>query len=433
MFLTDNGGEFTNELFTEMTDMLNIVDTTTAAESPFSNGIVERHNAVLAGSIRKVLLDTKCKPSIAVSWALSAKNSLVNHNGYSPNQLAFGQNFDFPSVVTNKLPALENTCMSEKVQKHLQALHAAREGFIQSESDVRIKRALRHKIRTYSDVNFEQGDRVFFKKKDSPKWRGPGVVMGRDGSLILVRHGGLFYRVHKCHLLKEKDAEVNRCPVEEEVCVDGNAVEADGNAEPDMVTGTKNVASDNVEQKVVVNKAIKPKRNSCFKFKTTDNDAWQFSKVLYKQPKQSGQYANWLNIKDLRTGDDLCLNWDNVLEWESHDVINPAEFDHDTILIATDDDKKIHEVSCAKEKELLNLRENNVYDTVPYEGQTLISSRWVVTEKYDNGHRKIKARLVARGFEEDSSSLKIDSPTCTKESLCVLFSVSVSLVWPFMP
>ena len=139
-----------------------------------------------------MILDTKCGPSVAVAWAVSAKSSLVNQNGYSPNQLVFGQNFKLPSVVVNKLPALENTCASEKVQLHLQALHKAREGFIEAESDSRIKRALRHKTRSYSAVPVKQGDQVFFKNKYSPKWRGPGKVLGLDGSLVLVRHGGLF-------------------------------------------------------------------------------------------------------------------------------------------------------------------------------------------------------------------------------------------------
>ncbi len=46
--LTNNGGEFNNELVRDMAEQLNTIITTTAAESPWSNGIVERHNAVRA-------------------------------------------------------------------------------------------------------------------------------------------------------------------------------------------------------------------------------------------------------------------------------------------------------------------------------------------------------------------------------------------------
>ena len=45
-FLSDNGGEFANSQFIEMCEKLNIRFILTAGESPFSNGLVERHNLV---------------------------------------------------------------------------------------------------------------------------------------------------------------------------------------------------------------------------------------------------------------------------------------------------------------------------------------------------------------------------------------------------
>lgn len=440
MFLSDNGGEFVNEEFAEMVDMLNIVTITTAAESPFSNGIVERHNAVIAGSMRKVLMDTNCDASVAVAWAVSAKNSLLNQQGYSPNQLVFGQNFALPSVVVNKLPAMENTCMSEKVMLHLQALHKAREGFIEAESDCRIKRALRHKTRSYSDVPVNQGDSVFFKKKDSPKWRGPGKVMGLDGSLILVRHGGLMYKVHKSHLLKVDESEVGRDSGEQVV---ENAAESEIEATvrnpvvaelaeapepipPDVEVNPQTHSSSTIPDPEVQER---PKRNCEFEYKLFDRDEWQAARVLKKQPKQKGQYGNWLNIRDLETGDERSLNWEHVVDWRIRTENELPDDNHDTVLMTSDDSDKPDELRQAKKKELSNLVENDVFDCVPYENQSVISSRWVITEKHIDGHRKIKARLVARGYEEDVSDLNIDSPTCTKESLRLLFAVSMSFGW----
>ena len=46
--LSDNGVEFNNDSYREMNEKLNIETATTAAESPFSNGIVERDNLILA-------------------------------------------------------------------------------------------------------------------------------------------------------------------------------------------------------------------------------------------------------------------------------------------------------------------------------------------------------------------------------------------------
>ena len=50
---------------------------------------------------------------MAVAWAVSAKNSLKNVNGFSPNQLVFGKNPNFPNVSSDNLPALENKSSSE--------------------------------------------------------------------------------------------------------------------------------------------------------------------------------------------------------------------------------------------------------------------------------------------------------------------------------
>ena len=58
--LSDNGREFDNSQFREMAQQMNISLHSTAAQSPWSNGINERHNAILADSVLKTLEDTGC-------------------------------------------------------------------------------------------------------------------------------------------------------------------------------------------------------------------------------------------------------------------------------------------------------------------------------------------------------------------------------------
>ena len=53
----DLGGEFTSDKWMMMMDMLYTKDKTTAGYSPYSNGIVERHNAVLKNTMSKVNVD----------------------------------------------------------------------------------------------------------------------------------------------------------------------------------------------------------------------------------------------------------------------------------------------------------------------------------------------------------------------------------------
>ena len=62
-------------------------------------------------------------------------------------------------------------------------------------------------------------------------------------------------------------------------------------------------------------------------------------------------------------------------------------------------------------------------------GQKCISVRWVVTEKVKGGQVVTKARLVARGFEENTSNLQKDSPTCSREAVRILISIASSKQW----
>ena len=80
--------------------------------------------------------------------------------------------------------------------------------------------------------------------------------------------------------------------------------------------------------------------------------------------------------------------------------------------------KKNIDVLEAKIRELQNWKDHDVFTEIADDGQKRITVRWVISEKSIDGNNSIKARLVARGFKEsEDSSIRRDSPTCTKESL----------------
>ena len=77
-FLFDNGGEFINDELKEFAEQFNITIMTTAAESPWSNGLCEKHNGILEDLIIKTRNDSNCSIETALSWSLAAKNNLMN-------------------------------------------------------------------------------------------------------------------------------------------------------------------------------------------------------------------------------------------------------------------------------------------------------------------------------------------------------------------
>ena len=50
----------------------------------------------------KIRDDVKCD-YVAIAWAVSARNALINHNGFSPGQLVFGKAFYLSSTIRDHL------------------------------------------------------------------------------------------------------------------------------------------------------------------------------------------------------------------------------------------------------------------------------------------------------------------------------------------
>ena len=144
-----------------MCQNLNVIVRSTAVQSPWSNDVVERHNGILEEMVAKTLSDCKCHFEVALGWSVSAKNTLHNSNGYRPNQLVFGKSPSLPSVLVNQPPALWGVSMTEIVADNLNAMHAARKAYIESESSKKLRRALRYQIRPSLAQKYNNGDLVY--------------------------------------------------------------------------------------------------------------------------------------------------------------------------------------------------------------------------------------------------------------------------------
>jgi transposase InsO family protein len=200
--LTDNGGEFSSELTREVCSILNVLDHTTGAEAPWSNGLCERNHALADNILQSVMRDyPNMKLNIALAWTCNAKNALINIHGYSPYQLVFGRQPKLPNVINDPPPAWEIKTKSKKLVENLTMLHATRQAYMKAENCERLKRALRTKIRTSSAV-FEHGDIVYYKREGEEEFRGPAKAMFQDGKVVFVRHGGYVVKVSVNRLIK---------------------------------------------------------------------------------------------------------------------------------------------------------------------------------------------------------------------------------------
>ena len=468
--LSDNGGEFVNKEFIEMCDKLNIVVKTTAAEAPWGNGVVERHHKVLCDTIQKTMEEIKIF-EISLPWAVQAKNSLYNFHGFSPYILVFGRNPILPNVFNYTLPSLENVSPSEYLANNLNAMNVSRQAFVKSESEEKIKRALRRNVSKAVDRKYVTGDKVYIKRRDNDRWSGPGTVLGQDYQQILVRIGGLYYRVHPCRIMpieetdqtqqtnmndsesviynedkenqnikkyeENQDSRGLSIPHEERIENENIAINIESNPEINIEQHVPNMENrpqieiepetdneDNMEAET--NRNIKekfkiPKRNLHIKFEI-DGDI-KYGTVMKTQPKQSGQYKDWVNIAE-DNGNELCVNFEKVKNWQI--IENDNEESEETYVCTN---RENGEIMAAKKKEIQSWVKNNVFTSVKDNGQYKINVKWVINEKMKNGKPEVKARLVAKGYE-DLIETRNDSPTCTKESIRLMLIIAAAKGWP---
>lgn len=457
--ISDNGGEFNNPDFRDMAENFNIGIKTTPAESPWSNGLPERHNRSLTEVAIKVKEDTSCDWDTTISWAVSAKNSLSNVHGYSAHQLVYGANPNLPSVLIDSLPALEGSTVSRDVADHLIAMRSARKAFIESESSERIRRALRKQTRTYNDINYVTGDRVYYKRLGSDEWRGPGIVIGQDGVVVFVRHGGTYVRVHKCRLsLKNldqcqvsvqnmqssisQDSLVNPLEsVQSDQVNDSAVVDCDSEDEAESSRNMNDRSESNdrvidvveldvdVEQPEVL-RQIRPRVGDCVKFAGEDGQV-SMVKVISRAGKASGKLCHWWNVEYLCP--DSMIGEKKSIDFETlKDLDKVAE---DEVVNGVDSSETVYVVENksfdnAKAEELAKWVEFAVYEQVPNVGQKCVSTRWICTMKETTNGTIPKARLVARGFEDsERDEISKDSPTCSKEALRLILAIIAQKRW----
>ena len=507
---SDNGGEFANEEFLDMAHSFNINILVSAANSPFSNGVIERHNGILANILDRILGDSKCNFDIALAWAVNAKNSLTNIHGFSAYQLAIGYTPILPNNFNSKLPALTSEHANNLIYENLNFMHNARKAYLEAESSERIKRALRTKTRTSSEQIFLPGDKVYYRRAKDKQWRGPAYVMGKYNNQFLIKHGSFHHRVHHCNMthatneqhmeqsskqtsdenqedrhiedkndklddedettvtrteeIEEKQEEERGTEEEQEEKTTSNQAEEDigentpkneleitSENEPNISSTSENEPNISPEESSYIDKnqlqdfsiVIEPinnkytnldtrkqlndpshiKKDDIITWRNKEDETWKTGKVLGRAAKASSK--KWGDSWNIEMNDGnkkfVKLTADDI---EFQHVNHETEYvTHTAFLSSLKDDQNE-----AKSKELNSWKFQKVYEEIDDLNQPCISVRWVITPKMIDGTWTTKARLCAKGYEEDSFC-RTDSPTSTKEGLRLVFCAIASKKW----
>ena len=102
---TDNGAEFVNSTFREMTEKLGIKHTTMGSFSPFSNGLNERNHHTVDLMMEKIMEeDGNISFEDALAKAVYAKNTMLNVHGFSPAQILTGRQPRLPGATNDNWP-----------------------------------------------------------------------------------------------------------------------------------------------------------------------------------------------------------------------------------------------------------------------------------------------------------------------------------------
>ena len=275
-------------------------------------------------------------------------------------------------------------------------------------------------------------------------------MIGVDGKIVIVKHGLNCIRVHinRC-LLKTNSGNIKTTQEENtkggvntqtehtKRCVNTEAELAgkfyEIEEQQDSVEEQQEDKEDSVEEQQGKAGSVVEREKSRFQLPSTGSEIkyipvgskeWTKAKIISRGGKVGGKYQNWLNIED-EEGITKAIDWKNgVSEW----VTDSEESDELFVCVARLDTKQIKD---AKQRELDTWKEFKVTTEVPDRGQHALSLRWVCTEKISDGIYKPKARLVARGFEENlsDSDIRVDSPTASKPIIKIFFGIIATHSW----
>ena len=196
-------------------------------------------------------------------------------------------------------------------------------------------------------MTYQTGDQVYYKKKDSSYWKGPGAVIGHDNRQVFFRHGRSINRVNPCNLQLMNKPEGNENKRDEtisDVITNENQANEDSDlddmmelqkdapqsqkdlAEPDekvvyrladMINQIDLDTDDENNQNPTKLMRVIPSLKSKITYEDPDTNEWRKAIIISRVGKASGKNKYLLNVKDLEVDTMKSVDFENIRSWKN--------------------------------------------------------------------------------------------------------------------
>ena len=202
--LTDQGTNFTSEIFKNTCKLLKINKIQTTAYHPESNGTLERSHRTLAEYLRHYINQDQTDWDEWIPYAMHTYNTTPHTaTGYTPFELIYGRQAELPTALTKQpKPTYNYDDYAQELRERLRAANrVARENIKEGKAKAKTQYDKRAK-----ETKFKVGEKVLLydetlrrgrSKKLDAQWTGPYTVTEKHSEVnYTIKRGRTTTRVH---------------------------------------------------------------------------------------------------------------------------------------------------------------------------------------------------------------------------------------------
>ena len=206
---SDPAGEFRSDQWLEQLQAWGTVSR--MSTEAWQKGRVERHGQIIKRMLTRFdnekTIESTQEFDVILQACFQAKNALIQHGGYSPEQIVLGKSTKLPASLTSDEDssahalALGDDLASEKFKQLLDIRARARQAFLHADNDQAFRRAL---LRRSCPLRgpYQKGQTVMYwqrktkaNRQEAGRWHGPAKVVCQEGlSIVWVSHADRLIR-----------------------------------------------------------------------------------------------------------------------------------------------------------------------------------------------------------------------------------------------